>query len=316
MRDRRHRPDQAQEAPRRRVDAGSGARGRAARPRRRRADLDRHRRRRDRQGPRPVRGRDDARAVHGRRAGRERASRCCACTPPGSVGGSTAHRRVAPHRDRSSRPRADRRVREADRGQRPVGPRRRPQRRHGRRRDLRPVDARPSASGRARPSTSAGRSRSRTGATRRRTRTRTCRCPTSRSRRSRSPRCCGTRSTSSSRARPPTARARSCSPNEEGAKRASKPPAWVLGDGDAQRARHVPGPRPGAAPGRRGVRARRRTTPAGITNPREQIDVAELYVPFSWYEPMWLEGHDIVSPGRGVEDDRRRRDQPRRRASR
>jgi acetyl-CoA C-acetyltransferase len=28
---------------------------------------------------------------------------------------------------------------------------------------------------------------------------------------------------------------------------------------------------------------------AGITKPREQIDVAELYVPFSWFEPMWLE---------------------------
>jgi acetyl-CoA C-acetyltransferase len=35
---------------------------------------------------------------------------------------------------------------------------------------------------------------------------------------------------------------------------------------------------------------------AGITNPREQIDMAELYVPFSWYEPMWLAGHDIFSP--------------------
>jgi acetyl-CoA C-acetyltransferase len=38
---------------------------------------------------------------------------------------------------------------------------------------------------------------------------------------------------------------------------------------------------------------------AGITNPREQIDVAELYVPFSWYEPMWLEGHDIAPIGEG-----------------
>ena len=28
---------------------------------------------------------------------------------------------------------------------------------------------------------------------------------------------------------------------------------------------------------------------AGITDPRTQIDTAELYVPFSWYEPMWLE---------------------------
>jgi acetyl-CoA C-acetyltransferase len=28
---------------------------------------------------------------------------------------------------------------------------------------------------------------------------------------------------------------------------------------------------------------------AGITRPREQIDVAEIYVPFSWFEPMWME---------------------------
>jgi acetyl-CoA C-acetyltransferase len=38
---------------------------------------------------------------------------------------------------------------------------------------------------------------------------------------------------------------------------------------------------------------------AGITEPRRQIDVAELYVPFSWYEPMWLEGHDIAPLGDG-----------------
>lgn len=38
---------------------------------------------------------------------------------------------------------------------------------------------------------------------------------------------------------------------------------------------------------------------AGIKNPREEIDVAELYVPFSWYEPMWLEGHDIAELGEG-----------------
>ena len=28
---------------------------------------------------------------------------------------------------------------------------------------------------------------------------------------------------------------------------------------------------------------------AGITDPRRDLDVAEVYVPFSWYEPMWLE---------------------------
>lgn len=38
---------------------------------------------------------------------------------------------------------------------------------------------------------------------------------------------------------------------------------------------------------------------AGISNPRQEIDMAELYVPFSWYEPMWLEGHDIAGPGEG-----------------
>ncbi len=47
---------------------------------------------------------------------------------------------------------------------------------------------------------------------------------------------------------------------------------------------------------------------AGITNPTAQIDVAELYVPFSWYEPMWLEGHDIAGARRGLEDGRRRGD--------
>jgi acetyl-CoA C-acetyltransferase len=38
---------------------------------------------------------------------------------------------------------------------------------------------------------------------------------------------------------------------------------------------------------------------AGITNPRQQIDVAELYVPFSWYEPMWLENHHLAELGEG-----------------
>ena len=28
---------------------------------------------------------------------------------------------------------------------------------------------------------------------------------------------------------------------------------------------------------------------AGIKDPRKEIDVAEIYVPFSWYEPMWME---------------------------
>ena len=38
---------------------------------------------------------------------------------------------------------------------------------------------------------------------------------------------------------------------------------------------------------------------AGITDPLEQIDVAEIYVPFSWFEPMWLENLGFAGPGEG-----------------
>jgi acetyl-CoA C-acetyltransferase len=37
----------------------------------------------------------------------------------------------------------------------------------------------------------------------------------------------------------------------------------------------------------------------GITNPREEIDVAEVYVPFSWYEPMWIESLGFAELGEG-----------------
>jgi acetyl-CoA C-acetyltransferase len=38
---------------------------------------------------------------------------------------------------------------------------------------------------------------------------------------------------------------------------------------------------------------------AGITDPRAQIDLAEIYVPFSWYEPMWLENLGFAPEGTG-----------------
>jgi acetyl-CoA C-acetyltransferase len=38
---------------------------------------------------------------------------------------------------------------------------------------------------------------------------------------------------------------------------------------------------------------------AGITDPLEQIDVAEIYVPFSWFEPMWLENLGFAPEGKG-----------------
>ena len=38
---------------------------------------------------------------------------------------------------------------------------------------------------------------------------------------------------------------------------------------------------------------------AGIQDPRTEIDCAEIYVPFSWYEPMWLENLGFCDLGEG-----------------
>ena len=38
---------------------------------------------------------------------------------------------------------------------------------------------------------------------------------------------------------------------------------------------------------------------AGITNPIDEIDCAEIYVPFSWFEPMWLENLGFAAEGDG-----------------
>ena len=38
---------------------------------------------------------------------------------------------------------------------------------------------------------------------------------------------------------------------------------------------------------------------AGITDPRRDIDMAEIYVPFSWYEPMWMENLGFAADGEG-----------------
>ncbi|MFF5290010.1 thiolase domain-containing protein [Paractinoplanes globisporus] len=38
---------------------------------------------------------------------------------------------------------------------------------------------------------------------------------------------------------------------------------------------------------------------AGITDPLEEVDAAEIYVPFSWFEPMWLENLGFTEAGHG-----------------
>jgi acetyl-CoA C-acetyltransferase len=84
----------------------------------------------------------------------------------------------------------------------------------------------------------------------------------------------------------------------EAAAKAGRPPAWILGT--AMRSE------PSQFPGRDPVRPQAAADcaadvykQAGITRPLDDIDCAELYVPFSWYEPMWLEGHNIAAPGEG-----------------
>jgi acetyl-CoA C-acetyltransferase len=86
--------------------------------------------------------------------------------------------------------------------------------------------------------------------------------------------------------------------NQAGARRSPRPPAWV----EALSVRSELGQFPGRNPVRpqAGVECAHDVyRQAGISDPRREIDVAELYVPFSWYEPMWLEGHDIAGPGEG-----------------
>jgi acetyl-CoA C-acetyltransferase len=84
----------------------------------------------------------------------------------------------------------------------------------------------------------------------------------------------------------------------EAAAAAGRPPAWILGSAVRSEPSQFPGRDPVAPQGAADCAADVYEQ-AGVTRPREQIDCAELYVPFSWYEPMWLEGHHIASLGEG-----------------
>lgn len=77
-----------------------------------------------------------------------------------------------------------------------------------------------------------------------------------------------------------------------------RPPAWVL----ATSSRSEPPSFPGRDPVRPAAALQSAAdvySHVGITNPREQIDMAELYVPFSWHEAIWLEAFGIAAEGDG-----------------
>lgn len=93
---------------------------------------------------------------------------------------------------------------------------------------------------------------------------------------------------------------------EEHAGHTPRPPAWIHGMAWRTETGHFAGrdevnPRAGQECAADAYRQ------AGIDDPAAQVDVAELYIPYSWYEPIWLENIGLAEVSGGwklVEDGR------------
>ena len=86
--------------------------------------------------------------------------------------------------------------------------------------------------------------------------------------------------------------------NEAAAAHAPRAPAWV--HGSAMRSEPVMfAGRDQVSPRAGQDCAKDVYAQARISNPIREIDAAELYVPFSWFEPMWLEYLGFASEGEG-----------------
>jgi acetyl-CoA C-acetyltransferase len=86
--------------------------------------------------------------------------------------------------------------------------------------------------------------------------------------------------------------------DEAGGKAASKPPAWVHGTAVRTELGWFPGRDPVNPQAGQDCSADLYRQ-AGVTNPRQDFDVVEIYVPFSWYEPMWMENLGFAEIGEG-----------------
>ncbi|MFP5255205.1 MAG: thiolase domain-containing protein [Acidimicrobiia bacterium] len=86
--------------------------------------------------------------------------------------------------------------------------------------------------------------------------------------------------------------------DEAGGDAASTPPAWVHGTAVRSELGQFPGRDPVNPRGGQDCAADVYRQ-AGITNPLEEVDVVECYVPFSWYEPMWMENLGFAPLGEG-----------------
>lgn len=86
--------------------------------------------------------------------------------------------------------------------------------------------------------------------------------------------------------------------SEAAAKKATRPVAWI--NGTAVRSEPTQGAgRDRVNPHAGRMAAKACYAEAGITDPFRQIDCAEIYVPFSWFEPMWLENLGFAEEGTG-----------------
>ena len=86
--------------------------------------------------------------------------------------------------------------------------------------------------------------------------------------------------------------------DEAGGDAATKPVAWLHGTAVRSELGQFPGRDPVNPKGGQDCAADVYRQ-AGIANPLEEVDVVECYVPFSWYEPMWMENLGFAGAGEG-----------------
>jgi acetyl-CoA C-acetyltransferase len=85
---------------------------------------------------------------------------------------------------------------------------------------------------------------------------------------------------------------------EELAGRTERPPAWIHGMAWRTETGHFAG-RDEVNPQAGQECAAEAYRQAGISSPADEVDLAELYIPYSWYEPIWLENVGLADVGRG-----------------
>jgi acetyl-CoA C-acetyltransferase len=86
--------------------------------------------------------------------------------------------------------------------------------------------------------------------------------------------------------------------NEKLSERAPTPPAWVHATAMRSEPNQFPG-RDAVNPAAGRKAAADLYKQGRISDPRKQIDCAEIYVPFSWFEAMWMENLGFAPEGEG-----------------